>query len=66
MWLDLLGLPITDPWRSYTVGGQVGGYTVGYQGLTFATIRNAGHMVPFTQQERAAYMFSHFLAGQAL
>lgn len=45
-WLRLLKLPVEKswrPWRSAT--GQVGGYYERYQGLTFVTIRDAGHMV---------------------
>ncbi len=35
------------------MNNQVGGYVTTYQGLTFATVRDAGHMVPETQPERA-------------
>jgi serine carboxypeptidase-like clade 2 len=45
-WLRRLGLPVVKswrPWRSAT--GQVGGYYERYQGLTFVTVRDAGHMV---------------------
>ena len=28
---------------------QVGGWTVEHEGLTFASVRGAGHMVPYTQ-----------------
>lgn len=44
-WLEVLDLPIKSEWRSYTVDGQVGGYTMEYDGLTFTSVRNAGHMV---------------------
>ena len=68
LWLELLGLPeaAAGAWRPYTVGGQVGGWTVDYTGLTFATVRNAGHFVPSLQQERSLYLFTHFLAGTPL
>ncbi len=46
--------------------GQVGGYVEVYEGLTFSTVRNAGHMVPYTQAERAYYMFSHWIHGKNL
>ena len=46
--------------------GQVGGYVEVYDGLTFSTVRNAGHMVPYTQAERAFHMFSHWINGKAL
>jgi serine carboxypeptidase-like clade 2 len=73
LWLQEFGLPEAEPWRAYTVNGQVGGGVMTYgppapgaAGLTFATVRNAGHMVPYTQQERAFYLISQFLAGQPL
>ena len=66
LWLDVLNLTETEAFRSYTVNGQVGGYTVGYQGLRFATVRNAGHMVPYTQQERSLYMITQYLSNQPL
>lgn len=66
LWLDVLNLTETEAFRSYTVNGQVGGYTVGYAGLRFATVRNAGHMVPYTQQQRSLYMITQYLNNQPL
>lgn len=43
---------------------QVGGYVVGYEGLTFATVRGAGLMVSTYQPERALTLISSFLQGQ--
>jgi len=65
-WLNRLALPIQEPWRPWMVNKQVGGYTVKYQGLTFASVRDAGHMVPWVQPERSLYLFSRFLKGQPL
>lgn len=49
-WISSLGLSVKTPWRQWkTVEGQAGGFVVEYEGLTFATVRNAGHMVPYTQ-----------------
>ena len=45
-WLRKLGLPVKLQWRPWkSATGQVGGYYEVYDGLTFATIRDAGHMV---------------------
>jgi len=63
-WLSSLKLPINTPWASWEVNGQVGGYVTQYQGLTFTTVRNAGHMVPQTQPGRALAMFKKFLYNQ--
>jgi len=65
MWLNALNLPITEPWRPWIGSNkQVGGYTVAYKGLTFLSVRGAGHLVPGTQPERALDFFSRYLTGQ--
>jgi serine carboxypeptidase-like clade 2 len=43
---------------------QVAGYVVGYKGLVFATVKGAGHMVPYYQPHRALALFSSFLEGK--
>lgn len=43
---------------------QVAGYVIGYKGLVFATVRGAGHMVPYYQPRRALALFSSFLEGE--
>eukprot|EP00197_Chlamydomonas_leiostraca_P008089 CAMPEP_0202867848 /NCGR_PEP_ID=MMETSP1391-20130828/9657_1 /ASSEMBLY_ACC=CAM_ASM_000867 /TAXON_ID=1034604 /ORGANISM="Chlamydomonas leiostraca, Strain SAG 11-49" /LENGTH=607 /DNA_ID=CAMNT_0049547925 /DNA_START=146 /DNA_END=1969 /DNA_ORIENTATION=- len=35
-------------------------------GLMFATVRNAGHMVPYTQPQRALHLVTHFLKGKEM
>lgn len=37
-----------------------------YDGLTFATVRGAGHEVPLFQPNRAFVIFKSFLAGKKL
>ncbi|MED6218807.1 Serine carboxypeptidase 24 [Stylosanthes scabra] len=65
--LNHLNLSITTPWYPwYSSGGQVGGWTEVYDGLTFATVRGAGHEVPLFQPERAHILFKSFLAGKNL
>ncbi len=63
-WLSNLSLPIISPKRTWLVNGQVGGRVTEYQGLTFSTVRNAGHMVPYTQPDRALYMFTQWIRRQ--
>ncbi len=41
----------------------MGGYVQDYQGLSFATVRGAGHMVPYTQPQRAFDLLKAFLEG---
>lgn len=45
---------------------KVAGYTTGFQGLTFLTVRGAGHLVPGTQPGRALNFFERILAGKPL
>eukprot|EP01137_Pigoraptor_chileana_P015432 Opistho-2@71350 len=67
LWIDKLALPVTEAWRPWTASDkQVGGYVTKYDGLTFATVRNAGHMVPWTQPVRALDLFSRFLNNEAI
>ncbi|KAL3160666.1 hypothetical protein ABBQ32_010583 [Trebouxia sp. C0010 RCD-2024] len=66
-WVASLQLPVVKEWRPwYSHTGQVGGYVEVYDGLTFSTVRNAGHMVPYTQAERAYYLFSNWIHGKVL
>lgn len=60
-WIESLQLPVRRPWHQWHVDGQVAGFEVQYEGLTFATVRGAGHMVPYTQPGRAAALFRRFL-----
>ncbi|XP_038984500.1 serine carboxypeptidase 1-like [Phoenix dactylifera] len=62
--IDMLGLDIESSWRPWYTDSEVGGYVVGYKGLTFATVRGAGHMVPSDQPERSLTMISSFLEGK--
>lgn len=60
-WIDSLGLKETKPWRPWKVDDQVGGFRHDFKGLHFATVRGAGHMVPYTQPQRALALFQAFL-----
>lgn len=64
--LSHLNLKIKTPWYPWYSGNQVGGWTEVYNGLTFATVRGAGHEVPVFQPMRAFLLFSSFLAGKEL
>ena len=62
-WIQSLNLQETHAWQPWYVHDQVGGYWQGYDGLTFATVRGAGHMVPYTQPARAQRLFQWFVGG---
>ncbi|KAE8687661.1 Serine carboxypeptidase 24 [Hibiscus syriacus] len=64
--LGHLNLHIKTPWYPWYSGNQVGGWTEVYEGLTFATVRGAGHEVPLFQPRRAFVLFRSFLKGEKL
>jgi len=67
-WVEGLGLNAEDDWRPWMSStGQVAGWTQRYSnGLTFASVRGAGHMVPYTQPERAFSMVTKFIHDEPL
>ncbi|KAK7401292.1 hypothetical protein VNO78_12659 [Psophocarpus tetragonolobus] len=65
--LKKMKLPIETIWQPWFLFGEVGGYTQVYKGgLTFATVREAGHEVPSYQPKRAFSLVKHFLDGTPL
>ncbi|KAJ8477949.1 hypothetical protein OPV22_021676 [Ensete ventricosum] len=61
-----LGLKIKIPWYPWYSGRQVAGWTEVYEGMTFASVRGAGHEVPLFQPRRTFQLFQSFLAGKPL
>jgi len=67
LWIDSLKRPIITPWRAwYDSQMQVGGFVEVYDRFTLSTVRDAGHMVPWFQPDRALILFSSFLKNGAL
>lgn len=70
-WIASMNLTISETWRAWKDSeSQTGGWTEKYSygsnkyGLTFATVRDAGHMVPWGQPGRSFDLFSRFLNNQ--
>eukprot|EP00249_Psilotum_nudum_P000669 c1275_g1_i1 orf=228-1616(-) len=61
-----LGLPLSAVYRAWYHERQVGGWMVSFGNLTFATVRGAAHMVPYSQPSRALLLFESFLSGNHL
>ncbi|KAF7831572.1 serine carboxypeptidase II-3-like [Senna tora] len=59
--INSLNLSIIVPWYSWYSGYEVGGYVVQYEGITFVTVRGAGHLVPSWQPARALTLFTSFI-----
>ncbi|KAL4589912.1 hypothetical protein LXL04_002824 [Taraxacum kok-saghyz] len=64
--LSHLNLTVKTQWYPWYLNGEVGGWTEVYDGLTFATVRGAGHEVPLLQPQRGFLLFESFLAGKNL
>ncbi|KAF8392995.1 hypothetical protein HHK36_021236 [Tetracentron sinense] len=64
--IDALKLPTVSPWRAWYDDGQVGGWTQQYEGLTFVTVRGAGHEVPLHKPKQALTLVKAFLSGNSM
>ncbi|KAG8651896.1 hypothetical protein MANES_06G035575v8 [Manihot esculenta] len=64
--LSHLNLTVKTRWYPWYSDNQVGGWSEVYDGLTFATVRGAGHEVPLFQPRRAFTLFKSFLAEKEL
>ncbi|CAN8260697.1 unnamed protein product [Cochlearia groenlandica] len=64
--LARLSLSTKVAWYPWYVKKQVGGWTEVYEGLTFATVRGAGHEVPLLKPRAAFELFKYFLSGKPL
>nr|XP_009801013.1 PREDICTED: serine carboxypeptidase-like 32 [Nicotiana sylvestris] len=61
--IDKIKTPIKTSWYPWYFQGEVGGYAIEYENLTFVTVRGSGHFVPGYQPARALTMFSSFING---
>jgi carboxypeptidase C (cathepsin A) len=69
LWIESLGLEEISPWRqwrAYDDKNNIAGYTVKYKGLTFCTIKGAGHEVPVSKPKESLYMLTKFLNNEDL
>lgn len=62
-----LNLTVHSPYHAWYQNGQVAGWSTAYGNLlTFATVRGAAHLVPYSQPSRALLLFKTFLSGKDL
>ncbi|KAB1213809.1 Serine carboxypeptidase-like 33 [Morella rubra] len=64
--VEALRLPLKAPWRSWYHHNQVGGRIEEYEGLTFVSVRGAGHLVPLDKPSEALSLIHSFLTGEPL
>lgn len=62
-WINALGRDTKKEWRQYKPDGHnnAAGFVWNLDGLDFASVHGAGHMVPQDQRLRAHYLVSSFL-----
>lgn len=59
--VDELGRKLIADYQPWKVNNQIAGWVKHYDGITFATIRGAGHMVPTDRPQEALEMMKIFL-----
>ncbi|KAJ9691541.1 hypothetical protein PVL29_013654 [Vitis rotundifolia] len=64
--LRKLGLKTIQEWTPWYTSHEVGGWTIEYDGLTFVTVRGAGHEVPTFAPKQALQLIRHFLDNEKL
>jgi hypothetical protein len=63
-WINSCNFTISSKWKPVINDGQVIGMEQSYtNGLTFITVKNAGHMVPIDQPKAAKFIFDKFLSS---
>uniref|UniRef100_A0A1D1ZIQ2 Serine carboxypeptidase-like 18 n=1 Tax=Anthurium amnicola TaxID=1678845 RepID=A0A1D1ZIQ2_9ARAE len=66
-WIRSLNFPVVDDWHSWSVDGQVAGYTRSYSNnLTFATVKGAGHTAPEYKPKECLAMLQRWISHSPL
>ncbi|VAH59656.1 unnamed protein product [Triticum turgidum subsp. durum] len=66
-WVRSLGYRVVNSWRPWRFGGQVAGYTQGYDhNLTFLAIKGSGHTVPEYKPKESLAFYTHWLFGEKI
>ena len=62
-WIKSMNPTIKEEWRPYTIhnGNEVAGFIEEYEGLTFASVHGAGHMVPQDKPEEAYHLIFNWI-----
>jgi serine carboxypeptidase-like clade 2 len=63
-WIECLHLPVVQDWSNWMYEGQTAGSFIRYRGLSFLTIKGAGHMVPWYSPPQAYGFFERWISGQ--
>jgi cathepsin A (carboxypeptidase C) len=61
-----LGLPLKEGKKPWQINGKTGGFKTTYNGLTFITIRGAGHMAPEWRAPETAFVIKKFVSNRPI
>ena len=64
--VDSLGYKLTHKLKAWVNKKRIGGFVKRYEGITFTTVRGAGHMVPSDQPEAALAIVKELIGIQKL
>ena len=64
--VDSLGYKLKDKYQPWYVGERLGGFVKRYEGITFSTVRGAGHMVPTDKPEAALEVIKELIGIKQL
>jgi serine carboxypeptidase-like clade II len=65
-WISCLNQPIIRRWRNWHRDRQTAGSIIEYKGITFLTVKGAGHMVPLYDAPSAWAFYSRWIQGQSV
>jgi len=60
-WTTCLGLPIVKDWSNWSYKDQIAGSYIEYKGISFLTVKGAGHMVPYYLPEQGWEFFARWM-----
>ena len=64
--VDSFGYKLKDKYKPWYIGERVSGFVKRYEGITFTTVRDAGHMVPTDQPEAALEVIKELIGVKKL
>jgi len=64
IWVEGFGRKVVSPYQAWNVEGQVAGYYKKFDGITFVTVKDSGHMVPTFTPVQGKVLLNEYLAGK--
>jgi len=64
VWVENFGRKVIREYQPWLLGGQVAGYLKQYDGITYVTVKNSGHMVPTFTPQAGLELLRLYLQGK--